>query len=269
MKIATLQMNTQDDKAANIAQAVSLIETAVEAERPDLVVLPETFTYMGGTHESRMAAAETFPDGEAYRAMQEQARKHGIFVHAGSMNERADGNKSFNTTVVFDRSGTEVARYRKIHLFDVDTPGGLTYLESETVKRGEDIVTYDCEGVTVGCTICYDLRFPELYAKLAAAGAQVIMVPAAFTLQTGKDHWEVLLRARAIETQTYVVACGQIFTHDNGKRPCYGHSMIVDPWGTKVADCSDQVGFAAARIDIGYLEKVRGSMPVAKHHVLV
>ena len=268
MKIACLQMNTQDDKAANIAQAVALIEEAVPAEKPDLVVLPETFTYMGGTHQSRMAAAETFPDGEAYKAMQEQARKHGVFLHAGSMNERADGDKCYNTTVVFDRSGTEIARYRKIHLFDVDVPGGLTYLESETVKRGEDIVTYDCEGVTVGCTICYDLRFPELYRRLADAGAQVIVVPAAFTLQTGKDHWEVLLRARAIETQTYVVACGQIFSHDEGKRHCYGHSMILDPWGNKVADCSDVIGFTAGRVDLDYLKQVRTKIPVATHHVL-
>lgn len=267
MKVAALQMNSQDDKAANINQAVFLIEEAVAADRPDIVLLPETFAYMGGTAESRRANAETFPDGEAYRAMQAQARKHGIFVHAGSMAE-AGGEKNYNTTVVFDRSGTEIARYRKIHLFDVEVPGGQTYRESDTMLGGSQIVTYDCEGVTVGCTICYDLRFPELYQKLAAAGAQVIMVPAAFTMQTGKDHWEILLRARAIETQTYVVACGQVFAHDGGKRLCYGHSMVVDPWGAKIAECSDVIGHCAARLDLDYLAKVRTGMPVARHRVL-
>ncbi|TCT13399.1 nitrilase [Tepidamorphus gemmatus] len=268
MKVASLQMNSQDDKAANIAQAISLIEQAVRHDRPDLVLLPETFAYMGGNAESRRANAETFPDGEAYRAMQEQARRHGIWIHAGSMAEAA-GEKSYNTTVVFDRAGNEVARYRKIHLFDVEVPGGMTYRESDTMRGGSEIVTYDCEGVRIGCSICYDLRFPELYQKLAAAGAQVMMVPAAFTLQTGKDHWEILLRARAIETQSYVVACGQVFSHDGGRRQCYGHSMVVDPWGAKIAECSDVIGWCAARLDFDYLARVRAGIPVARHKVLV
>jgi nitrilase len=267
MKIATLQMNTQDDKAANIRQAIALIDAAVAAEQPDLVVLPETFTYMGGTVESRRANAETFPEGEGYQAMQAQARKHGIFLHAGSMTEAA-GEKCYNTTLVFDRSGKEIARYRKIHLFDVEVPGGMSYRESDTMMGGREVVTYNLEGVTVGCAICYDLRFPELFRRLQEQGAQIIVLPAAFTLQTGKDHWEVLLRARAIETQTYMVACGQVFAHDGGTRLCYGHSMIIDPWGNKIADCSDAVTYGTAQIDIGYLGKVRAGMPVAQHHVL-
>lgn len=267
MKVASLQMNTRDDKAENIRQAVSLIEAAVTAEQPDLVVLPETFTYMGGTVESRRANAETFPQGEAYQAMQAQAKKHRIFLHAGSMTEAA-GEKCYNTTVVFGRDGAEVARYRKIHLFDVEVPGGLCYRESDTMMGGREVVTYDLEGITVGCSICYDLRFPELFRRLQDSGAQVIVLPAAFTLQTGKDHWEVLLRARAIETQTYLVASGQVFAHDGGSKHCYGHSMIIDPWGNKVADCSDAVTFCSAQLDLGYLGQVRSGMPVAQHHVL-
>jgi len=267
MKVASLQMNTRDDKAENIRQAISLIDAAVAAEHPDLVVLPETFTYMGGTVESRRANAETFPDGEAYQAMQAQAKKHRIFLHAGSMTEAA-GEKCYNTTVVFGRDGSEVARYRKIHLFDVEVPGGVTYRESDTMMGGREVVTYDLEGVTVGCTICYDLRFPELFRRLQVQAAQLIVLPAAFTLQTGKDHWEVLLRARAIETQTYLVACGQVFAHDGGTKHCYGHSMIIDPWGNKIADCSDAITYCTAQLDLGYLEKVRAGMPVAQHHVL-
>ena len=267
MKVAALQMNTQDDKAANIRQAVDLIDAAVAAEDPDLVVLPETFTYMGGSLESQRAHAETFPGGDGYQAMQAQAKKHRIFVHAGSMSE-ADGEKCYNTTVAFDRDGEEVARYRKIHLFDVEVPGGLVYRESDVMKGGREVISYDLEGVTVGCSICYDLRFAELFRRLHGQGAQVIILPAAFTLQTGKDHWEVLLRARAIETQTYVVASAQVFSHDDGAKLCYGHSMIVDPWGTKIADCSDAITFCTARIDLDYLNRVRAGMPVAEHKVL-
>lgn len=267
MKISVIQMNSQDDKAKNIADAENLIRKAVAEDKSDLVVLPETFTYMGGTIESRRANAETFPDGEAYRAMSALAAELKVNIHAGSMAEAA-GEKCYNTTIVFDRQGNEIARYRKIHLFDVQVPGGISYLESDTMKRGEDVVVYELEGVKIGCAICYDLRFPELFRKLRDKGAEVIVLPAAFTLQTGKDHWEQLLCARAIETQSYVAASGQIFAHDEGRKLCFGHSLIIDPWGVTVANCSDRVGYASATIDTGYAAKIRASMPVADHHVV-
>ena len=267
MKIVTIQMNSQDDKAENLRQATALIERAVAEEKPDLVVLPETFTYMGGTPESRRRNAETFPDGEAYNALRGLAAEHGVFLHAGSMAEAA-GEKCYNTTVVFDRSGEEVARYRKIHLFDVEVPGGVRYLESDTMKGGREIVTYDLEGVRVGCTICYDLRFPELFRRLRDAGAQLIVLPAAFTLQTGKDHWHVMLRSRAIETQSFVVASAQWGTFDGGAKHTFGHSLIIDPWGTVIADCIDGVGYVASRIEPDRVDKVREAMPVSRHHVL-
>ncbi|MCG8594867.1 MAG: carbon-nitrogen hydrolase family protein [Kiloniellales bacterium] len=267
MKVTVVQMNTQEDKAANLASARALIETAASTDAPDLIVLPETFTSMTSDFDRQRANAETIPDGEACRLMSELARAHGVYIHAGSMAEAA-GDKCYNTTTVWDREGALIARYRKIHLFDVDVPGGQSYRESDTMRAGNEVVTYDLDGVTVGCAVCYDLRFPELFRALRDKDATVIVLPAAFTLLTGKDHWTPLIKARAIETQTYMVASAQIFTHDDGRKPCYGHSMIVDPWGTVIAEASDNIGSVTARIDPDYVELVRGKMPVMQHHVL-
>jgi predicted amidohydrolase len=205
MKVSLVQMNSISDKAANIAAAEALIERAVAEESPDWVLLPEQFDWAGGSRAEKLASAERLPGGPAYEMARGQAIKHRIFVHAGSIMEKIDGEDRYhNTSVVFNREGEEIARYRKIHLFDVMTPDGTAYRESATVKAGDKVVTYDCEGVTVGCSICYDLRFPDLFQALMEKGAEMIAMPAAFTTQTGKDHWEVLLRARAIETETYV-----------------------------------------------------------------
>jgi nitrilase len=271
MRISVIQMNSRTDKAHNLEAARRLIGEAVRDDRPDLVVLPEVFTSMGGSVEDRRAAAETLPGGEAWRMLQDAARTHGVFVHGGSFFEKDPGSdKIFNTTVAFDRQGNELARYRKIHLFDVTAPDGREYRESAVVGRGQEVVTYEANGIKVGCTICYDLRFGELYRKLAQAGAQVIMVPAAFTQQTGKDHWEVLLRGRAIETQTYVCASAQWgpYLQGNDTRYSWGHSMIVDPWGHILSQAQEGEGFSTARIDPAYLEKVRRNIPVHEHRVL-
>jgi len=161
MKVSLIQMNSISDKAANIASAEALIERAVAEESPDWVLLPEQFDWAGGSRAQKLAAAERLPGGPAYEMARGQAIKHRIFVHAGSIMEKIDGEDRYhNTTVVFNREGEEIARYRKIHLFDVVTPDGTAYRESATVKAGDKVVTYDCEGVTVGCSICYDLRFP-------------------------------------------------------------------------------------------------------------
>jgi nitrilase len=268
MKVSIIQMNSVSDKAANIAAAKALIDRAVAEEQPDWVLLPEFFDWAGGSKAQKRAEAETFPDGPAYRMAREQAIKHRIFVHAGSIMEKIEGEERIhNTSVVFNRQGEEVARYRKIHLFDVTTPDGAAYRESKGVKPGDQVVTYDCEGVTVGCAICYDLRFPDLFQALAEKGAQMIALPAAFTLQTGKDHWEVLLRARAIETETYVCASAQTgsFTVGNEQRATYGHSLVADPWGHVVAKASDGPGIVSARLDMDQVKRVRGLIPIAEH----
>ncbi len=270
MRIAVIQMTSGPDKAANLAAARALIEHAIERERPDLVSLPETFTVMGGGDAGRRAAAEAVPGGPAYALLQGLAAEHGVNVHGGSFFEDRGGGRLANTTVVFDRTGREVARYRKIHLFDVVTPNGDAYRESDYTEAGRDVVTVDLDGVRVGLAICYDLRFAELFLALRRAGAELIMVPAAFTLQTGKDHWEVLLRARAIETQCYVAAAAQVggFPAGGGTRYSYGNALIVDPWGSVVARVSDRPGHAAAEIDRDYLAAVRQRIPVAQHRRL-
>ena len=276
MKISLIQMNSVDDKPANLAQAAALIEQAVAEDRPDWVLLPECFDFLGGSGDTKRAAAEVLPDGPAapcgpaYTLVRDLARRHGIFIHAGSLLERIPGEERIgNTTVVFGRDGAEVARYRKIHLFDITTPDGTEYKESASFKPGDAVVTYDCEGVTVGCSICYDLRFPFLFQALMDRGAAMIALPAAFTMATGKDHWEVLCRARAIETETYFCAAAQTgaFTQGNQVRTTYGHSLVVDPWGHVTARASDGVGTVSARIDPARVDKVRAMIPVAQHRI--
>ena len=270
MKVALIQMNSGADKPANLAAARALMERAIAEETPDWICLPEVFDFMGGSLAEKRAASETLPGGPAYTMLQEMARSHGVFIHAGSILETIEGEERVaNTTLVFNRKGEELARYRKIHMFDITAPDGKKYHESAAMKPGDAIVTSDCEGVTVGCAICYDLRFPGLFQALADRGAQMIALPAAFTLQTGKDHWEVLCRARAIETETYFVATGQTGNHLQGNetRTTWGHSLVVDPWGHVVARASDGVGYVTARIEPDRVTRVRTMIPVAQHKV--
>jgi predicted amidohydrolase len=266
MKASLIQMNVQHDKAANIRLAAELIERACELEHPDLVMLPECFVFYGGTVDLHKQAAEQCPGGEAYTMMREMAKRHRVAIHGGSLNER-DGKDVYNTTVVFDRTGKEIARYRKIHMFAITTPDGVAYDEGQIYTAGTEIVTYDFEGVRVGCTICYDLRFPEIFRRLVDAGAQVIAVPSAFTLQTGKEHWEVLLRARAIENQCYILAPGQEGVYYEADEPLfnYGHSMIVEPWGTVVARRGLGNGIVTSRLDMEEVARARRRIPLAQH----
>ncbi|WP_433762571.1 carbon-nitrogen hydrolase family protein [Brucella anthropi] len=268
MKISLIQTSPQTDKADNLRITRGLMEDAVRTDSPDLIVLPEYFEYYGGTPEEKLAAAESVPGGPAYKMAQDFAREHKVFVHAGTLMEKVPSEKRiYNSTFVFNREGKEIAHYRKIHMFDIVGPDGTAYKESATVKPGENVVVYDLDGFKVGCAICYDIRFAELYLELEKAGADVIVLPAAFTLQTGKDHWEVLARARAIETQTYFAACGQTgSTVSNGeRRHTYGHSLVCDPWGHVVARASDGVGFVTARIERAQIERVRSLIPMVSH----
>jgi len=246
MKISLIQMNSISDKAANIAQASKLIEDAVRDEKPDWVLLPETFDWAGGSAADKQAVAEEIPGGPAYLAMQALAKRHGIFIHAGSILEKRAGEARLsNTTVVFNRSGEEIAQYRKIHLFDVTAPDGQSYKESNAIAPGNAVVTYDVEGVTVGCAICYDLRFADLFLALAEKGA------------------------RAIETGTYFAAAAQCGTFHVGNeaRATYGHSLVVDPWGHVIAKASDGIGTVSARLDLTKISKVRAMIPVSHHRV--
>ena len=277
MRVSVVQMSAGADKEKNIAQASRLIEAAVEADRPSIVSLPEMWTCLGGDRAQKFREAEELPPpgsnaqgGPAYEFLRGVARERRIHVHGGSLAERA-GERLFNTTVVFDPTGAEVARYRKIHLFDISTPDGTGYRESATFGGGGEVVTCMIGDVRVGLAICYDVRFPELFLKLRQAGAELIFLPAAFTLLTGKDHWETLIRARAIETQCWFAAPAMWGRHTDGAgepRFTYGHSLLCDPWGHVVAKVSDGLGWATARIDRAVTEKVRRDMPVLEHRRL-
>lgn len=256
--IAVLQMNSGEDKAKNVETALRLIDQGAETGAR-MVVLPEIWPYLGDDAGNR-ANAETIP-GPVTDALAAKAKQHGIYVHGGSILEQRSGEpKLFNTTVVFDPNGELVAQYSKIHMFDVVLDGVASYRESNTVQRGEEIVTFDLDGTTVGLAICYDLRFPELFRILRLQGAEVIVLPAAFTMTTGKDHWEVLIRARAIENQVYMVTCGQ-FGPDSSGKWCYGRSMIADPWGTVLATAPDRETVLTATVDRDYLRKIRRQVP--------
>ncbi len=272
MKITVVQTNTMHDKVRNIAQAKGLIEQAIAADRPDVLVLPEVWNWRGGTTADKVREADEIPGGPAYAALQTLARTHKVWIHGGSIIEKiAGGRQVYNTTCVFNREGTEIARYRKIHMFDITAPDGTSYRESDDVKAGAEVVTYDLEGFKVGCTICYDMRFAELYIQLAKQGCDIIMVPSSFTLQTGKDHWDLLLRARAVETQCYIVAPGQYGPFVDGKgqtRQSYGHSLIADPWGHVIAKVSDGIGFASANIERAQIQRVRELIPMNAHRRL-
>jgi len=266
MKVSLIQMNAQHEKTANVRLAAELIDRAWELDKPDLVVLPECFMFYGGNVALHKQAAEPCPGGVAYSMLQEKAKRYGMFVHGGSLNER-DGADVYNTSVVFDRAGNEIARYRKIHMFAITTPDGVVYDEGTIYKAGDKIVTFDVEGINVGCTICYDLRFPEIFIKLVNAGARVIVVPSAFTLQTGKEHWEALLRARAIENQVYILAPGQegVYYEDGAPLYNYGHSLIVEPWGTVIARRGLGNGIVSAHLDPAEVAKARERIPLASH----
>lgn len=275
LRVSLIQLAPGHNRDANLAEAETLARRAIEAAQPDVVVLPEVWNCLGGNRATKFAAAEPVPQpgetpGPAYRLLQNLARATRTTIHGGSIIE-ADGDRLYNTTLVFDPAGQEIARYRKIHLFDVVTPDGAGYRESATFGAGCDVVTTKIGGFTVGLAICYDLRFPELFAALRRQGAELIILPAAFTQLTGQDHWEVLLRARAIETQCWMAACGSCGFHsgpDGDKRQTYGNSLIADPWGRVTARLAGEPGFITGAIERVQLERVRADMPVFAHHRL-
>jgi predicted amidohydrolase len=266
MHVAVVQLNSQDDVALNLARVDHWITRAAEA-RAKLVVLPENFAYMGEEANKREIAERldgAFP-GPIVGALAESARSHDVWVLGGGMAERSDDPaRPFNTSVLVDPTGALVATYRKVHLFDVSLPDGTALRESAATSAGADAITTEVAGVRLGLSICYDVRFPELYRRLVAQGARVVAIPSAFTLTTGKDHWHVLLRARAIENQVYVLAAAQHGKHPRG-RQTYGKSLIVDPWGDVVAQCSEGEGVAVARLDFEYQDRVRTSLPSLLH----
>ena len=257
MRVAACQMNSRGDKAANLATALDLLDEAA-AGGADLAVLPEYFDYLG-TDEGALAAAEPI-SGPITEAVAARARRHGLWVLAGSMHARAADGRCTNASLLFDREGRIAARYDKLHLFDIGLAGQPSYRESATVEGGERVVTAEIEGLRAGLSVCYDIRFPELYRLHMLAGARLLLVPAAFTLHTGRAHWELLLRAWAVENQCFVIAAAQVGESVAG-RACFGHSMIVDPWGQVLACRAEGVGIVTTTLDLARQEALRAELP--------
>jgi predicted amidohydrolase len=267
LRVAAVQLSSQEDVKANLARAKSAIRAAAE-RGAKLVLLPENFAFMGPEPEKRSIAEELGKSGPIESMLAESAAASSVSVIAGGFPEASgDAERPFNTCAVFGPDGKLVTRYRKIHLFDVSLPDGTELCESKATLAGREPVVVNVGGFVVGLSICYDLRFPELYRKLVDLGAELIVVPAAFTLTTGKDHWHVLLRARAIEAQCFVMAAAQWGKHPKG-RLTYGHSLIADPWGIVVAECSDGEGLAVADLDKSSIARIRGNLPSLAHRVL-
>ena len=265
MKIAALQMVSTPDVATNLDAARSLVARAA-ADGARLAVLPEYFCFMGRSDRDKLQVAETPGSGPIQRMLAETAKAHGIWLVGGTLPLKITGSadRAMNANLVFSPAGEQVARYDKIHLFRYDN-GREQYDEGRTLQAGSAPVAFEADGLRVGLSVCYDLRFPELYRALSQTPCDLLSVPSAFTWPTGNAHWQVLLRARAIENQCYVIAAAQGGAHENGRRT-YGHSLIVDPWGEIVAmRQSDGEGIVAAELDVERIASVRAQLPALTH----
>ncbi|MFB2875699.1 carbon-nitrogen hydrolase family protein [Floridanema aerugineum] len=265
---AAIQMTSVPDLEKNLIQAEELIDLAVR-RGAELVSLPENFSFMG-EEKDKIAQAEAIAQ-KSEKFLKTMAQRFQITILGGGFPVPLDNGRVYNTALLIDPNGTELACYQKVHLFDVDLPDGNTYRESSTVMAGTRIppIYPSKELGNLGLSVCYDVRFPELYRHLSQMGAEVLFVPAAFTAYTGKDHWQVLLQARAIENTCYVIAPAQTGRH-YAMRQTHGHAMIVDPWGVILADAGgDRPGVAVAEIDPQRLEQVRRQMPSLQHRVFI
>jgi len=262
---AVVQLSSQENVTQNLARVRELASRARDAGA-ELISLPENFAFFGDEQTKREIAEKISDSSEIVSMLTKTASDLGAWIVAGGMPEKSDDfARPFNTSLLISPKGEVVASYRKIHLFDVDIPGAGPLTESAATKGGQDVCLTEARGVPLGMTVCYDVRFPELYAQLALAGARIVTVPAAFTLMTGKDHWNVLLRARAIENEVFVLAPAQAGKHPRG-RQTYGKSLIVDPWGDVLAQVGgSSEGFAVARLDFAYQDEVRRALPCLSH----
>lgn len=263
---AIVQMNTQPDLDFNFEQARKWIRLAAN-EGAELVGLPEYFSFLGDINARRKKSEEI--SKHSYNFLQETASEYSVYLLGGTIPVPAAKNKTYNRSLIFDPDGAEIASYDKIHLFDVELSGDEQYRESDDIKPGEkEPVTCAIDSLgTIGMSICYDLRFPELYRKLMDQPVDLITVPAAFTATTGKAHWEPLLRARAIENTAYIFAPAQTGNHGD-QRTTHGHAMIIDPWGEILANAGTEPGYALAKIDPEHIKQIRKQIPSLKHRVL-
>jgi len=260
--MALLQLDTQDDKATNLKRIGEMIDEAA-TKRAQFVCMPEMANYIGigdGPYQN----AEDIPGGPTTDLFRNKAKQHSLWIHGGSIPERIPNEKRvFNTTIVVNPKGEIVAKYRKIHLYDINVKNGVSFMESDTIKAGDEIVNFDSEFGPMGLAICYDIRFPELFRLLTLRGAKLIFNPAEFNIYTGKDHWEPLLRARAIENVCYMVAPAQFGPKKTFHT--YGRSMVVDPWGNIIAQAGDRECVVMAEIDMNSVDQMRDQVPCLKN----
>lgn len=264
---AAIQMNSGDDRDANLRAAGTLLQRAAEAGAK-LAALPENFAFMGARERDKLAVAEADGSGPIQDFLANTAARLGLWIVAGTvpLAVAGDPDRVWAASLVYDAAGLRVARYDKIHLFDVEVPGGERYRESNSIARGEPAqgVVVDTPLGALGLSVCYDMRFPELYRRLVDRGAELLCMPAAFTYRTGQAHWDLLLRARAVEDQCHVLAPAQCGTHPGGRRT-WGHALIADPWGQVLSYIEDGEGHALAPIDRGRLQQVRQDFPALTH----
>ncbi|AMK17335.1 putative amidohydrolase [Sphingobium sp. MI1205] len=269
MRAAIFQMTSGIDPAAN-GEAIAMMVARAKAEGADMLFTPEMAGYLDRDRSRAAATLRSEADDPVLAQVRDAAAKHGLWVHLGSLplkDERSDGRWA-NRSFMIDANGAVRARYDKIHLFDVDLATGETWRESSVYGPGEQVVAVDTPWGRMGLSVCYDLRFPDLYRALTNAGATILSIPAAFTVPTGQAHWHILLRARAIEAGCFVIAAAQTGVHEDA-RETYGHSLIVDPWGEVVLDMGGVGGLALAEIDVSRVEKVRGRVPaIANRRIL-
>ncbi|HHF7367103.1 TPA: carbon-nitrogen hydrolase family protein [Legionella bozemanae] len=265
-RAALIQMVSSAEVADNLCQVEKLMIQARE-EQAELVLLPENFAFMGLKETDKLQIGEVYGAGPIQQKISQLAKKLGLWVIAGTIPVKSTGSKVRASCLVYDAQGKCAARYDKIHLFDVNVSSKEVYQESMSIERGHDLALVGTPVGKIGLTVCYDLRFPELYQQLMLQGARLFTVPSAFTAVTGLAHWEVLLRARAIENLCYVLAANQGGQHENG-RATFGHSMIVDPWGKVLTQKETGAGVVIADIDLQYQQELRRSFPCLEHHVL-
>lgn len=266
MTAAVVQLTSTADVHSNLQRAEALTLQAAELGAR-FIALPENFAFIGGDID-RLKIRDTVDGGLLTNGLRRIAQRFGVWILAGSIPERTpDPRLVYNTSVLIGSQGETVAVYRKIHLFDVELGDEARFCESDNVMPGDEVVVGMVAGINVGLSVCYDVRFPELYRALIDEGAQVLCVPSAFTLHTGKDHWEILLRARAIENQCYVIAPAQFGRHDD-KRVSWGKSMIIDPWGTPLCTVPEREGIALATLDWDTQERLRRELPCLDHRCL-
>lgn len=265
-RVAAIQMTSGTIVSDNLIQAKQLIQQAVD-QGAKLIVLPEMFAIMGLDPMDKIKYREELGQGQIQDFLREQAMTQHIWLVGGTIPVTVPDNphKVYAASLVYDEQGNVIAQYNKIHLFDVEIPGNKeVHSESKTILAGNDIIVAESPFGKLGIAVCYDVRFPELFRSMQMLGAEVFILPAAFTYATGSAHWDILVRARAIENQAYLIAAAQVGVHAN-QRKTFGHSMIVNPWGKVLASLSDQVGVVAADIDLSYLNQLRGDFPVLKH----